>query len=1084
MPATASNHALFRIKANIGHAHVRLGDDHEGARWLLEACTLYPADPKAVANNVLAKLLLNENEDAIALARASLVADPGNELVAFYLVQACARVPRETDPLAGVPAALANRADILFSLIIFQRMRAGDTWVGQAQDARRHFPDDKRIAAIAAEADIVETVEQDNYQETYRLPDDVSARLQKAAQLLTAEWEAARSSEQQLTDEHYAPAASAMVAWKISRQNAKALLIAEQLVNAKVTNLQVLFNAAQIIADANNDDLLQEAIALSHDAPELLFLRALRLVDKGEWKEAVRIFGQVPIPPVERDAVQTIIALAPLQDPAQTVEEATMRAALPPATSDPRSLIIFARVARNRGFLDLANEAFAAARASISATSNMAPRLMVAAYAADTNDVTAVIETRQHHIPRDQSSAELLWLATAHAIQRPKRRGNLAFFETLPVLIRALPAYAKQHATVLLAMDKPADAIPILKAVRAAAPGDAYTILRLSEAFACLNDTTAGVALAQSIDSRDIEGRPEHLMAVAQLLCQHGRIEDALKLGYDVLVTNGNNARVVAGYAGLFLLDPRRRIVSTPPVVAPGTAVLLQAEDKSIRSFIIGEEEHGFWGVEARSPEAEDVKQLLAQPKGHTFSAPKRFGAGERFTLFEIKSKYLHVFHVIMDQFETRFPGHGGLWQIQSTEGDITPFLDAVRAMEESDRDRARMYTDQKMPLAFVARMMGRDVLSFAAYVRQLGHDILTCEGNQKERDDAIALAIQHRGRGASLDTYTAAVAAQIDILPALKAYFGELYVPASCISLFDRLLHNEREKLGKQPISIGWIDGQFVRSMPTDDEITAQIHQIERARSRLQVAVQVEKVLFPDDAPKPIADLAATLGGAVFEAIYLARDRANVLVSDDHRLRVFATEIAPIDRLWLQPILTAARDSKVIDQVTYSHALAGLARHRHQISLNAEDLKLAFQGKQDMTSEDFLALASRLGSKNAEMQSHAGVAIGFLMDAWDDAETAHLGRERATSIVLESIVRERTGDWPEIIGYIAAAVPSYPHLRAYIQRWLAGHFLPVQPAADACGRWRRIFVARVAMLGMRSKLLGSASRLPLSWQA
>jgi len=99
----------------------------------------------------------------------------------------------------------------------------------------------------------------------------------------------------------------------------------------------------------------------------------------------------------------------------------------------------------------------------------------------------------------------------------------------------------------------------------------------------------------------------------------------------------------------------------------------------------------------------------------------------------------------------------------------------------------------KRRPVRFGCK--GSDVLSFASYIRQIGHDILTCDGGLQERQSAIAVAIERRGRGATLDVYTAAVAAQIDLLPALKNWFGELYVPSSTITLFDRLLESERDK-------------------------------------------------------------------------------------------------------------------------------------------------------------------------------------------------------------------------------------------------------------------------------------------------
>ena len=232
-----------------------------------------------------------------------------------------------------------------------------------------------------------------------------------------------------------------------------------------------------------------------------------------------------------------------------------------------------------------------------------------------------------------------------------------------------------------------------------------------------------------------------------------------------------------------------------------------------------------------------------------------------------------------------------------------------MRELAESDLEQVRLYTEQGWPLSFAARMVGRDVFAFASYLRQLGHDIVTCDGNAPERAAAIELAKQHRSKGATLDTYTAAVAAQFGVLPALKEWFGKLYLPSSAIALLDRLLDDERAKLGTEFMSIAWIKGKFVRYVPTDGEIKNQIALLESIKATFLEHATVEEVLLPDDAPEPVAAVAEKFGGAVFEAIFLARNHGTILLSDDLRLRRFAADIAG-KGIWMQPVLLAAAEA------------------------------------------------------------------------------------------------------------------------------------------------------------------------------
>lgn len=1052
-----------------------LGDDKESAYWLIKGYEVYPAEPKAIANRILAHLVLGENEEAVELGRDTLKHDPGNELAAFYLIQAAARLPAETDPLKGIPTALRERSDILLGQIIFKRVKGDATWVQDSQRSGQRFPEDKRIQILAAEADVSEITNKGDYAVSFILPAAEHEVLQRAALLLTTEWEAGLTDEQAISPAQIDVASTAMVAWKLTRRQDKAIAIARKLVDIKVDDRQVLLNAAQIINDAGDQEYVEKAIALSPEAPELRFIKALRLVDEGDWDRAAAIFKEIEVPDVEREIVDVMIKLAPFRDPARSSTESEFRTIMPLPEADPRALIAFARVVGYRGFIDLATEAYANARKGIIPTTNMASRLMVASYADENNDTGAVIELLQGYIPVDEPSNELLRLATAHAIQSPKRPANVNFFNLLPSSIRQLPSYAKLHATVLLQLGTPAEAIAILKSLRETDPKDAYVILRLAEAYARLNQSADVKKLAEHIDPTNLTGRAEYMMAVAQLLMQHDRTQEALQLGYSVLLNNQGNPRVALGYTGLFLLDPRKRIVDTPETVKNGTAVILR-DQANVASSLLIDDGQGFWGVAARAASADDVKSLVGQKKGFQRPLPRRFQTDEIQEIVEIKSKYLHIFHIVMDQFEIRFPGHGGLWQIRTKGEDIKPFLDVVRDLEEADRQTARRYVDEKWPLVFVARMLGRDVLSFAAYLRHLGHEVASCKGNADEYRKAIKLAAGRQGNGATLDFYTAAIAAKIGALPILKEWFGKIYIPSSTIVLCERLIAREKDKIDEGGMSINWTGSGYIRHIPTEEEIRTRIAALDCTKEQILAHAIVEKELLPDDIPEVVVNLAEKLGEAAFEGIYLARRKGTIFVCDDLPLREIATDLANVEAIWMQPILMAARDANRLEGGVYSKLLARLAASGHHTSIHADDLENVYTGKAGSTFYDFVALADCLGGKTAEMRSHVGVTIRFLLRLWAEEVPEYFPREKVTGIVLESLIRQRKSDWYEAIGYVAAATRRHHTLGEYIVEWLQGHFLPTPPVDAAFRRYKKMSNRLTALSLLRDELASSSS--------
>src|SRR5262249_1518285 len=178
---------------------------------------------------------------------------------------------------------------------------------------------------------------------------------------------------------------------------------------------------------------------------------------------------------------------------------------------------------------------------------------------------------------------------------------------------------------------------------------------------------------------------------------------------------------------------------------------------------------------------------ILGLQKGDTFAVDKGPVGEETWKVVEIKSKYLHLLHVVMERFEHKFPGSNGMWRFSVKEdGDATEVLDVIRKLSEANRERAKAYTETALPLAFVARMMGGDAPSFAQYLRGLGASVVTCAGSDGEYNAADRFAAENRGRGAVLDLFTAWVAAELGILDILKAWFGRLLTPQSTIDAID----------------------------------------------------------------------------------------------------------------------------------------------------------------------------------------------------------------------------------------------------------------------------------------------------------
>ena len=68
--------------------------------------------------------------------------------------------------------------------------------------------------------------------------------------------------------------------------------------------------------------------------------------------------------------------------------------------------------------------------------------------------------------------------------------------------------------------------------------------------------------------------------------------------------------------------------------------------------------------------------------------------------------------------------------------------------------------------------------------------------------------------------------------------------------------------------------------------------------------------------------------------------------------------------------------------------------------------------------------------------------AVEFLRHLWNDP-SARRYRERATGLLLEQLVRDRTSDYRRILRTVMWVVTDMPALNAYLIAWLRGHFRP-----------------------------------------
>ena len=178
---------------------------------------------------------------------------------------------------------------------------------------------------------------------------------------------------------------------------------------------------------------------------------------------------------------------------------------------------------------------------------------------------------------------------------------------------------------------------------------------------------------------------------LAQAMFAEGLRKQALAFAYDVLQKAKNDAEAALRYFALMMLDLDGRETPRPTVVALDAWASLEGVhgefDKLRHRGRAGPA--GRWVV---SPKHQLAAAAIGLKVGEDFTVKAAFGTHATSRVAEIKHKYLHALHDVMENFQTQFPDARGFYTLKMKEGDVQPALDEIKRVSESNRKLAELY--------------------------------------------------------------------------------------------------------------------------------------------------------------------------------------------------------------------------------------------------------------------------------------------------------------------------------------------------------------------------------------------------------
>ncbi|WP_035646445.1 hypothetical protein [Bradyrhizobium sp. ORS 285] len=1049
--SAASGRILFRIKANIGSCRLALGDDAEAARLLSDAYDHAPTEPKAIANKAFSLLLQGRWQEVLSFSKAALAADPDNEGVAGYLVQAARFDPSVADPLDLVPSGLKASLGVSVARVDALRHREMmPAWWDAARAALGAYPTDRHALQFAADADLDEILRNGRVQRTHLLTPDERARILSAVAVLRGLWDAARASEGVVRPEDAALVSNLIVAYQLLDDLPAALEVARQGIAIAPGDIEIAKRAALAAIEGKDDELARDLLQRLPVGPDSTILAFRYHAAQGEWSRVAEISRSPSelIPDVERTLVVTAGRLAALKMERPPDLGAQIKTIAHEVAEDARTSIVVADFAKMEGLDAIAEIAYRSALKVLAADSHISARLMVAMHADRRGDADKVADLLDGFVAEDHDSDELRSLARAFVNDSPIRQRAIRFFQRLRPEIRNLEFYL--HAEGLLHYNRGAlkDAEGCLRRAIALSH-DLTSYLILVSTLRRMDRHAEIKPILDGLEPAALRGTPGQKMYLAQVMFVEGLQKSALAFAYDTLQSARNDPEAALRYFGLMMLDPKSRHTPHARNVGLDTWTRLESERGEAAAFVIAEgPDRPADGLV--SPNHPLAAAAIGLKIGESFTVKAAFGDDITWRVAEIKHKYVHALHDVMGNFQTRFPDAKGFYTLKMEGDDVQPALDQIRKVSESNRRLADLYLLQHLPMAMVASRLGGDAIGFSDYIRSLEHDIDTCVGTAQERDAARKALLQRSAAGAVLDTYSAWTIATMDVFDVVKAVFGKLVIPRSCIDELHRLRdQDELASLGRS-MTVGWHDGQYIRQDHTREDIEARRNYVAGQITKIEANCEVVAVAAPDEPSDLAVTLTEAFGADALDTANVAAD-GFVLLSEDLYARQVAAEVVAgeVKSVWLQPVVAFAYETGLIDPQRSAEVAVKLARRRHaHVALDADALWNVLQSDASGGLDDFRVTSTFIGTQNADLMSHLSVTLLFLERIWLTARAPDLKAMGATGIVLEQLTRFRQADWAAVLAI--AKRRATPDLRLYIDQWVIGHFLGVEKLRQA----------------------------------
>lgn len=466
-----------------------------------------------------------------------------------------------------------------------------------------------------------------------------------------------------------------------------------------------------------------------------------------------------------------------------------------------------------------------------------------------------------------------------------------------------------------------ARAVELLSRTAEKRPEDPHVLFELSRRLLAMKQDVAAAAYLDRLTVVSATLRPQNRMAVAHLLKEAGRIDEAVRIALAAFRAAPQDPALHRGFGSLLATD-------APPIrhsgaVTDETYVRMTADD-DVREYVIYRDPP----IDARWSELllEDAAKmgLVGLRVGDTVVLNPGAFQERRWTIAEVLPAVVYLFRDVMAHFEERFPAEPFFVHMMKLPDEnsvkfLAPLISSLQAKKERATAIFKMHEENILPLGFVAKMLDATIPDLVRLAMTTSVDFgplrvewFDAEGQQESRTVAQQSPRAVLTRSA-LETLLA-----LGLLDTVSNAY-EWCVPQSLVEALESERRDTEKNLaeGRKTVAAAEAGLRFDEIDPGDPSLQARVDHVRRITDWVTAHAQIElRPLEMIEKPASREDEARTsIGHDSMDAVQLAAHMNIALLADDLGLRRMLPKGSPGRSFSTVTLIGALADRNVISQ-------------------------------------------------------------------------------------------------------------------------------------------------------------------------